>query len=730
VNDSTPEPPRPGKPTDRPPPSGAHSSGRAFWRILTSFDHGAMVPLRTSLRNSVVMVLSLTLGAAAATPFGGPAAGCGALFVSYSDASDPYRRRALRMIAAGVTIALAGLLGGLSAQVHAGTAVLAALLAFIVGMAAAYGKTAMEVGSVSLVMFTIFSGQPFSSRSLLDATLLALMGGLLQVALSVALWPVRRYEPERQALALLYRDLGRIVTEPIRAGESPPVTARASQVHQFLRSSPHDADEENLRYQSLLNQAERARLCLITLLRMHTEIAAEAPGGDAEATLARFLHSAGHALTEIGNSLAGDVAQEPRLSQRVILSESIDAWRLAAGNKGSSPAGRAMKYVLHQMDALAGQLRAAQSLVAGLEVELASVSLPTPQRSSAEGDSFATTFHANLNFRSTVFRHALRLSLCLSVAGLLAAATGWRHSYWIPMTVILVLRPDFAATFSRGLQRIAGTVVGLLGATALFYCLPPIFAVQAMAIGLCVFFLRRFGHANYFFLALCVTAAIVLMLGLSGAAPHEVVPERLAATLIGGTLALSAYALWPTREPADDALAKLLAAYRDYFTAAAHSTVSPQSSGTDRPRLAARLARSNLEASIERLAAEPATTAITIDLLRSMIASSHRLAHAIMGIDAAHMEGTPPSARSPGAERFVSAVQMTFLGLEAALLGSRTAPVNVPDLRDAFHAMSVADDQHPGSLRLQTEGDTLVNSLNTLSEQILRWRDSEGSPIR
>jgi hypothetical protein len=28
--------------------------------------------------------------------------------------------------------------------------------------------------------------------------------------------------------------------------------------------------------------------------------------------------------------------------------------------------------------------------------------------------------------------------------------------------------------------------------------------------------------------------------------------------------------------------------------------------------------------------------------LRSMIASSHRLAHAIMGIDAAHMEGTPP----------------------------------------------------------------------------------------
>jgi hypothetical protein len=173
----------------------------------------------------------------------------------------------------------------------------------------------------------------------------------------------------------------------------------------------------------------------------------------------------------------------------------------------------------------------------------------------------------------------------------------------------------------------------------------------------------------------------------------------------------------------DDALAKLLAAYRDYFTAAVHPTLAPQSTGTDRPRLSARLARSNLEASIERLAAEPAATASTLDLLRSMIASSHRLVHAIMGIDAAHMEGTL-SAPSPGVERFVSAVQMTLLGLEAALRGSRTTPADLPDLRDAYNAM-VADDQHAGSLRLQIEGDTLANSLNTLCEQIFQWRDSE-----
>jgi uncharacterized membrane protein YccC len=728
VNDSTPGPPRPNENTVRVPSSGVHSSGRAFWRILTSFDHGAMVPVRTALRNSVGMVLSLTLGIVAPIPFGGPAAGCGALFVSYSDGSDPYRNRARRMVAASITIALAGLIGGLSAQLHAGAAVIAAVLAFIVGMAAAYGKPAMDVGTVSLVMFTIFSGQPFTSRGLLDATLLALTGGLVQVVLSIALWPVRRYEPERQALALLYRDLGRIAAKPISSGDSPPATARASQVQQSLRSSLQDSDEESLRYQSLLNQAERARLCLITLLRMHAEIAGKAPGGDAEMILARFLSLAGQAMTEIGRSLAGDGARAARPGERAALGEAIDAWRVAVSDRASASEGMAMTDTLHQMDALAGQLRAAESLASGLEPDVAPAW--TFGRQRAERRSLATTFRANLNLRSTVFRHALRLSVCLTAAGLLAAITGWRHSYWIPMTVILVLRPDFAATFSRGLQRIAGTILGLVGATALFYCLPPAFAVQAAAIGTCVFFLRRFGHANYAFLALCVTAAIVLMLGLSGAAPNEVVPERLADTLIGGTLALSAYALWPTREPADDALAKLLAAYRDYFTAVVRPTPASQRhlAGPDHPRLAARLARSNLEASVERLAAEPATKASTIDLLHSMIASSHRLVHAIMGIDAADTQGTP-SPSPPGVERFIDAVRLTFLGLEAAMRGDRTTSADIPNLRDAFHAMSAAADEQPGSLRLRTEGDTLVNSLNTLSEQILRWRDTEGSSI-
>jgi len=119
-----------------------------------------------------------------------------------------------------------------------------------------------------------------------------------------------------------------------------------------------------------------------------------------------------------------------------------------------------------------------------------------------------------------------------------------------------------------------------------------------------------------------VTAAIVLMLSLTGVAPKLLIQARAIDTLIGGALALSAYALWPTREPVEAALANLLAAYREYFRAVAQRYLGTTTDETlvSRERLASRMARSNLEASAERLAAEPLTDTNKIELVRSMIA--------------------------------------------------------------------------------------------------------------
>ena len=59
------------------------------------------------------------------------------------------------------------------------------------------------------------------------------------------------------------------------------------------------------------------------------------------------------------------------------------------------------------------------------------------------------------------------------------------------------MKPDFSATFSRGVLRLVGTFVGLVVATVLFHVLPASVGVQIALIGVFVFTLRWIGSANY-----------------------------------------------------------------------------------------------------------------------------------------------------------------------------------------------------------------------------------------
>ena len=60
---------------------------------------------------------------------------------------------------------------------------------------------------------------------------------------------------------------------------------------------------------------------------------------------------------------------------------------------------------------------------------------------------------ANLVRTSEVFRHAVRVGATLAVAVAISHLFPLGHGYWLAMTVMIVLKPDFAATLSRGLGR-------------------------------------------------------------------------------------------------------------------------------------------------------------------------------------------------------------------------------------------------------------------------------------
>ncbi len=63
----------------------------------------------------------------------------------------------------------------------------------------------------------------------------------------------------------------------------------------------------------------------------------------------------------------------------------------------------------------------------------------------------------------------------MMIAELARQLTPIGHSYWILLTVALVLKPDLASVFSRSLQRGFGTAVGLLIGWSVMVLAPSLF---------------------------------------------------------------------------------------------------------------------------------------------------------------------------------------------------------------------------------------------------------------
>jgi uncharacterized membrane protein YccC len=336
------------------------------------------------------------------------------------------------------------------------------------------------------------------------------------------------------------------------------------------------------------------------------------------------------------------------------------------------------------------------------------------------------TLRANLTLKSAACRHAVRLGACIALGDGVARGLNWPRPYWVPMTIAIVLKPDFSATFSRGALRLAGTFAGLALATGLFHLLSPGIGMQVALMGLLAFAMRCFGPANYGILVAAVTAFVVLLFAILGIAPKEVVAARALNTVAGGAIALLAYWIWPTweRTQVPESLARQLDAYRNYFRTLRESYLRPDVSlanELDRARAAGRLARSNLEASIDRSSAEPGSTAESVNLLSAILASSRRLAHAMMSLEAGLASSRPEPAR-PAFRTLADHIELTLYYLAAALRGSPLQQSELPDLREDHHALVGSGDSSAERYALvNVETDRITNSLNTLGEEILRW---------
>jgi len=582
-------------------------------------------------------------------------------------------------------------------------------------------------------MLIIFAAQALTVEQAVDAGLLALLGGLVQTTFSIALWPLARHEPERRALAALYSELSQSALAALKSREAPPSTVEVTRAQEVLRRLGRNYSDEAQRLWALLNQAERIRLSLLTLGRLRNRLARQSEQSIDIEIINHFLQHCANLLDMIASTLVTHKTLPSGVPALRELQQLSEQYRSLEKRSASTFPGAVRLTIRRQLDAVAGQLRAAFSVATNRQLSDAqTISVEAVPGWRSRAREKLAKLQANLNLQAPAFRHAVRLALTLAVGEIVAHLISARRSYWLPMTIALVLKPEFTVTFSRGLLRIAGTLAGLALATALFRFLHPVTGMEVVLIGIFVFLVRWIGPTNYGIFAINVSALVVLFIAFTGVSPSDAILTRGIMTTAGGIIALAAYAVWPTWEArrSSDVLSAMLDAYRKYFRLV---TARPAASDPllqrqlDAARLEARRARSQLEVSSDRLRMEPVTNEEDIQALNAMLASSHRFIHATMALEGAHEKAL--WRQIDAAKQFADDVDKTLELLSASSRSEHVSVREFPDLREDHHALFSALGTEQRAL-LADETDRITNSLNTLREQIVAWRGRDlRSPV-
>jgi uncharacterized membrane protein YccC len=692
------------------------STARGIVRGVTTVDR-SQLELTFALRCSIGVAIPLVTGVLAGAPLSGSSAAYGALVVGFASRQGVHRTRAVAMILTALALALSGLAGALSGPHPIANLVLGTLWAVAFGFVSALGPSAGTASINGAVAFVLFSTAPYdTSDPWLQGTMIV-AGGVLQTILIVAVWPLQRTRAEREALAAAYRSLALYASTVDADDLGLPDAAPLVRVHAILADpQPFGNRIDFAGFAALAEEAERIRATLAALASDY-HLLADVGLTTPALALRRLTDAASAVLGAIALTLPAQRVPAPRALALADLDTALEA--VTATLAARTPALRDARALVAQLHVAwrAAHAAAGQALPDYTRAPLAAAS-GAGLRDALE------TLRANATLRSTYARHALRLGAAMGVAIALAQRVPLAHAAWIGLTVALVLRPDFASTFTRGLGRVIGTIAGAAIAALLALADIAVGGFLALAVGFAFASYALFS-ISYTLFSVTITVYVVLLLVIGGAAEHAAASDRVIATILGGAVALVAYAIWPTwaRERIRAELGALVQAQGAYALVVLDAFFDgklDRAAMRERQRDVRRV-RANAEAAIDQMRGEPvAERAIPLAAARGIVAAARRMSVATLALSA-RVTVIDPSERD-ALRTFVDDLRVVLARLVVAL--EATTSEDVPSLREDHRALVRAAREHDGPFI--AEIDMIVDALETIATIVRRQSERSG----
>ncbi|MBD2495569.1 FUSC family protein [Nostoc sp. FACHB-280] len=615
---------------------------RPFRWLLQQFQLKPGKPaIFSGVRSLLILGVPIGLGIVTGNAAASAVATMAAWFVGMVNVDGTYRQQLQAMIAATVAVTLVFLIASLVSG-HLWLAIPTTFVViFIAGLAGLYGNVAASVSLVTSIMFVIALARfaTFTNFStLILHCLLCLAGGTWTILLSLGFWAVQPHDLVRQAVANCYLSLSQFVdlvkervfdyqdtqawTEKFLPAQDAVIqnltAARSLWTAKWTVQKGANQQGNNLLVliedvNQILNGivALNELLAIASAHHLFSQLQNEIQQAIAQLVIA--LEMLAKAIAKGKNSVhLGDLHRTIEALQhqwQVLRSQILSTTHPHTDDYGDLVH---LRHITSSLMNLAQQIQTDAEIVADYNQGKQRL-IPQADISALPESNFGViidTLRNNFTFDSITFRHALRLALITTFAEFLAAILQLPRGYWITLTALVALKPNFGGTSETTVQRVIGTILGGMMGIVLILLVQNQYAI-AVCLLLLVFIAMSVRPLSYSLFTILLTPAIILLLNLISAGGWQVGVLRIIDSIFGGVLALvGSYLLFPSweRQQLPTQLEKTIRANLAYFQQVIANYLYPEQNiltSINNLRHQAALENANATAAAQRLFSEP-----------------------------------------------------------------------------------------------------------------------------
>ena len=576
----------------------------------------------------------------------------GALCASMPDNAGPIHHRRNAMMVCNALVFVVALFTGLASDNVFLLGATIFIFCFVFAMIGVYGNRATSIGLAALLVMVLNLQKHHEGREVFFDAVYILCGGIWYMILSLSMYGFRPYKLAQQALgeciqttadylrikASFYENkndysenYSRLLDKQIEVHQKQDLVRELLfKSRDIIRESTNTGRILVMAFLDIIDLYER----VITSHQDYNLLHATFEKQDILERFRQTILSMANELDEIGIAVK---STKPYLRQTNLrpeiaeLKAYFDEFRDENRSAENVEAFISLRQILESIEEIAVRIYALENYTTYDKA------LVKKQAQKINYDQFVVHENIepkllleNLTLQSSIFRHSLRLCIATIAGFIVSQFFSFGHSYWILLTIIVIIKPGYSLTKKRNVERLLGTIAGaLIGITALYlikdrtilFVLMIIFMIGAYS----------FMRTKYLIFVSLMTPYILLLFHLLNPNHFQmVITDRITDTLIGSAIAFVAniflFPAWE-HEQINDYMIQMIKANLKYFDDVATSLLNKTTTITQYKlsRKNAFVSLANLTDAFNRMLSEPKSKQKNARELNQFVVSNHML---------------------------------------------------------------------------------------------------------